>query len=392
MTLREAHVSESITESSMEANEPRSDGATHVLVVDDDPTNRRLLEALLTRAGHTVEVAAGGAEALRLASEEPPDLVLLDYMMPEMDGPEVIERLYAAGVRVPVVMITASAAPEHISAAFDAGAQDYLTRPVNPRLLEARVQSALKVHATQRQAVLEGERSAVLEASLREAREVQRALLPAATREFPGWCAAGGCVPADGVGGDVFDYEEVGSGRWVAVLVDVSGHGMGAALIASMVRAELRAQLLHRQLAGALQLVNDELVRKGAGHHACVGAVEFDGHGNALVVNAGLPPIVQLRGDAIIAEVRASGVPPGLLERQRYETTSLVLAPGDRLLLMSDGLTEAVGHADEIEQVLARLGLAALSLNAITATIESSVGDVARGRDDATLVVLERQG
>ena len=121
-------------------------GTGRILVVDDDAMNRKLFGAVLTKAGFQVSCVSSGAEALALTAVEAPDLVLLDYMMPEMNGPEVLVRMRAQPrmERVPVFLITASTLDEHIEEGRRAGADDYLFKPLDPQTLRTRVAAALR--------------------------------------------------------------------------------------------------------------------------------------------------------------------------------------------------------------------------------------------------------
>jgi CheY-like chemotaxis protein len=122
------------------------DDTGRILVVDDTPANIKLLDAVLTSHGYTVLAAASGAEALALAAEQPPDLVLLDILMPEMDGFEVCRRLRAdpATAHLPVIMITASEMAQKVKG-LEAGADDFVAKPFDQAELVARVRSLLRV-------------------------------------------------------------------------------------------------------------------------------------------------------------------------------------------------------------------------------------------------------
>jgi two-component system cell cycle response regulator len=121
--------------------------STRILVVDDEQANRDLLEAVLMQDGHTVLLAADGDEALRLIEEQPPDLVLLDLMMPKLNGFEVCQRLeqQPATSHIPVLIVTALGQPVSKEAALGSGADDFLVKPVDVEDLRTRVKAILKV-------------------------------------------------------------------------------------------------------------------------------------------------------------------------------------------------------------------------------------------------------
>jgi DNA-binding response OmpR family regulator len=116
-----------------------------ILAVDDDPDILKLVVFRLERSGYVVLQARDGEEALRLALERPPDLFVVDVMMPKMDGLELVRRLRAeeATSRTPIIMLTARAQDTDLQAGFEAGADDYLRKPFSPLELQARVQAIL---------------------------------------------------------------------------------------------------------------------------------------------------------------------------------------------------------------------------------------------------------
>lgn len=122
-----------------------SDRRPVILAVDDDPDILKLVVFRLERSGYVVLQARDGEEALRLALERPPDLFVVDVMMPKMDGLELVRRLRAeeATSRTPIIMLTARAQDTDLEAGFEAGADDYLRKPFSPLELQARVQAIL---------------------------------------------------------------------------------------------------------------------------------------------------------------------------------------------------------------------------------------------------------
>jgi len=115
-----------------------------VLVVDDDNTVASVLVKYLQRAGHTTRQIADGAQALKAVSTQQPDLIVLDLMLPGMDGLEVCRRVRATWPRLAVVMLTALAEPDDRIAGLELGADDYVTKPFSPRELVLRVDSVLR--------------------------------------------------------------------------------------------------------------------------------------------------------------------------------------------------------------------------------------------------------
>jgi DNA-binding response OmpR family regulator len=120
-------------------------GLPRILVADDEADVRDLVVYRLSRSGYEVVAAADGDEALRLALEEPPDLAVLDVMMPRIDGFELTRRLRAepATSRVPIILLTARTQEADVTQGFESGADDYLRKPFNPDELLARVRAVL---------------------------------------------------------------------------------------------------------------------------------------------------------------------------------------------------------------------------------------------------------
>lgn len=329
-----------------------------MLVVDDMPDVRLLLSRVLLRAGFDAIEATCGREALELIGRQPPDAVVLDDLMPGMDGPKFLQHLRARpdGRDMPVVVLNTDRDAKSIERAFAAGADDCLRKPIDPRILLARLRNLIDrrrraVRADELEKENDSYRSAIA-----QAREVQRALLPRGVARFAGRSVAGALAASEQVGGDLFDVIETSAGSLVCVVIDVSGHGLASAMVAASVRGMLRLQLGWTPLAVALEELNRQLtLATSDGHYVCVGAIEVV-EGGARVLNAGLPPIaiIESTGTRLVS---ATGMPLGLFSQAEQSAAWIPYTPGQRIVIMSDGVTEADGAADDVVQPLRTLGL-----------------------------------
>lgn len=324
-----------------------------ILVVDDEPLNRLLIGRLLRRGGFTnVAVAGDGAAALAFVEDQTPACILLDLMMPEVDGLEVCRHLRADDrfARVPIIVQTALSSREDRRAAFAAGASDVVSKPYDPEELEARVRVHLSNALLSAGLLAYRER---MEAELADARAVSEALLPQ-PGTLAGLAARGVTFshvyrPCSGVGGDYWNAWalaalEDGAGKVGLIVGDVSGHGVSAAL---------RMSALHTLLTPAPPFAADPLAvaehldrRLHALGHAraqyVAGAyVVIDvAAGRFRFVPAGLRDALVWRRGGGLETVSLSGVPFGLFAELPRGVDERLLEPGDTLILYSDALVE----------------------------------------------------
>jgi sigma-B regulation protein RsbU (phosphoserine phosphatase) len=229
-----------------------------------------------------------------------------------------------------------------------------------------------------------------------EATRVQRSRLPSLPLKRGRWRIGGGLLPCRFIGGDVFDLMPGMRGSQILSLIDVPGSGLAAALVAATVSSQLRALVRTHDLAEAMKLLNLQLSWERASQYSSIGVVELNQH-RAVVINAGLPPISLVSEGGCCERIEGSGLPPGLVGRAEYEPCELLLQPGDRLVLMSNGLTDPFGRFDEVRHCLKELGLLAKTFFMDVPTSDRLVermrqmlqGAGALDRDDATLITAE---
>ncbi len=398
-----------------------------ILIVDDNPTNLRLLLEVLETRGHSVLVATSGAKALQVVAQARPDLVLLDVMMPVMDGYEVCRRLKAdpATAEIPVVFITANDQADSVVAGFRAGAVDYIPKPFRQEEVLARVQAHIDVHRLTRE--LEGKNEALeetnqqltqaheerdqaqkrliteLQRELQTAHDLQMALMPTAPPAVGGVTAAGRCLPASQVGGDLFQYYQTSTCLAVA-LADVTGHGMQAAIPAVMFSGILDMQMRSdRDLAGIFDGLNEVLCQRLARRtHVTLTMFRVDPRTRVVMLaNAGCPyPCHFERDRQRLSEVPMDALPLGVKRGVAYVVRERRLTPGDYLVLYSDGIAEATDAAGEVfgfDRTLAtvesacRLGLPPEQvIDHIVAAIAQFVGPTPQA-DDITCVVVRME-
>ncbi len=218
-----------------------------LLVVDDDEGNREMLARRLERLGHQTVVASNGREALERLRVEPFDLMLLDIQMPELNGYQVLEALRADAAlsQLPVIVLSASDDNARVASCIEMGAEDYLPKPFDPVLLRARIGACLE-----KKRLRESERAAfaalqaserVLSAQLNEAARYVQSLLPGPLTDGP-VRADWRFLPSDQLGGDAFGYHWLDAERLAVYVLDVCGHGVGAALLSVSVMNVLKSR------------------------------------------------------------------------------------------------------------------------------------------------------
>jgi sigma-B regulation protein RsbU (phosphoserine phosphatase) len=376
------------------------EGAGSVLIVDDDEAMTELYARLLSAEGFHMRAANSGKSALELLGSFVPDLMVLDALMPEMSGLQLLEHVRgrADTRQVPVVFLTAAGDDEEtITRAFALGASDYLVKPIHRRILVERVRSLVEQHRQrtllQHAVTTMSHEHGRMRAEFERAMAVQHAQLPHTPVRAAGFRMVAVLRSCHDVGGDVFDLFEAPDGSATVVVVDVSGHGLSAAMVASAVRAQLRILLRTLEPAAALAELNTQLCASEHEHYACVALVQLKGS-RVQVVNAGLPPIAVLHGDSTTL-LRGGGIPPGILDCGSYDAHTLDVASVGRIVIGTDGVTEPFGGADRIDEFIRDLALDAggevLSAEDLNARLAARFE---RHRilppDDATVLLLDR--
>lgn len=323
-------------------------GRSRVLVVDDHELNVELLAAALDRLGYEVLTADSGRSALEAVETRTPDVVLMDVLMPGMSGLEALRRIRsrAEAADLPVILVSGLGETEDIVDGLRLGANDYVTKPINLPVLQARLatQTALK------RARDDLRRSArLLEAELEhKAREldmaarVQRSILPQASPTLHRLATAWYYEPTTEVGGDLYDVVPLSGGRTFLFVADAMGHGVQAALAISIVKATLSAYLgVGDDLAGLLTRLDEAIAGLLDGRFVTAAACVIDPESRRLrYALAGHPPFL-VSGPSGVRTVGEGSLPLGTGLGQSYRSDEVALDPGAGVLLYSDGLTEA---------------------------------------------------
>ncbi len=338
-----------------------------VLVVDDDAMNRVMLSRLLTREGYAVTEANDGAAALELVDKHAFDLVLLDVMMPGIDGLQVLETLRKTRsvAELPIIMATAEDSSRDVVRALKLGANDYVTKPLDFSVVLARVQTHLSLKRAKEE--LEAT-NARMKKDLEAAAKVQRALMPNSLPKVLDFSFVWNFVPCDELGGDILDVFQLDEDNIGLYLLDVSGHGVRAALL-SVTLNRLLAQMAEGSLqfeeAGGgqteRQLLSPAEVAAGLNTRfqmdASPGAVQYFTFLYGILntntsifryVSAGHPGPIQVRTDGKSILHPQEGFAIGWFPDSTYQEFVIELKPGDRLYLYSDGILEAMNSEDEL--------------------------------------------
>ncbi len=368
-----------------------------ILVVDDSPMNLQVLVRTLDGTGHRILAARSGAAALEIARRARPDLVLLDVMMPGMDGFDVCRTMKGDPALEDIAVIFLSALGEVSDkvSGLQLGAVDYITKPIQAEEVLARVAN----HLSRRYLEREVRRSRDgLERELATAAGMQRLILPAALPADPALTFAAYYRTSRYAGGDYYDVLSLGARRFGLILADVSGHGASAAIVMAMIRAVLHASRAARDdPAGLLETLNRHfcyLWDTATFATALYGVLDAERRTLRLAC-AGHPPPLLLRDDDAARPLPLEAVPALFWgELRDVPVTEHALRAGDRVVFYSDGITERHGPADtffELDGLVSSLASRrAATPQALVDAVVADVDAFAEGlepEDDQTLLV-----
>ena len=313
-----------------------------VLVVDDSPVNLQVLVRTLHGSGHRILAAKNGLAALEIARRARPDLMLLDVMMPEIDGFEVCRAIKADPETHDTVVIFLSALGEVSDkvAGLKLGAVDYITKPIQAEEVLARVET----HLTRQYLEREIRRSRdSLDRELANAAGMQRLILPTSLPRHPSLEFGAYYRTSRHAGGDYYDVLDLGSGRYGLMVADVSGHGASAAIVMAMIRAVLHTLPSLDHPPTVLQRINQHfryLWETGMFATAVYGILDAERQVLQLSCAGHPPPLLARRHAGTVALPVDAVVPLLLMDLGEIPCTEHVLRAGDRIALFTDGVLE----------------------------------------------------
>jgi serine phosphatase RsbU (regulator of sigma subunit) len=388
-----------------------------ILIVDDIPANLNLLCQALEPEGYNVIAAPSGEVALKIAVPTPPDLILLDIMMPGIDGFETCRRLKADATTadIPVIFITAKDEITSIVEGFQVGGVDYITKPFGYEEVRARVKTHLTIKQLQdslREAKdqlekaynqLEADNARKTE-ELETARVIQKGFLPASVPELSYLDIAAFQKPATEVGGDYYDFFPQEDGKLVLAVGDATGHGVGASLMVSATKTALLT-IEEPDLTTKISKMNNVL--KQTNSHRLLNMaltlmeLSYEANSDTVRVKAtggGMPPIYLLRSNGNVEEIAIAGLPLGAVAGSEYRLSEFQLERTEVLILMSDGLPERINGEGELfgyTQLVSEIKNVGKIRQSASEFLETFVRDNDNWsnntpqNDDVTLVVLK---
>ncbi|MGD8212467.1 MAG: SpoIIE family protein phosphatase [Desulfobacterales bacterium] len=373
------------------------DNRETLLLVDDNPTNLQVLRQALQGMDCKMLFAKNGERALSIAAEGHPSLILLDIMMPGIDGFEVCRRLKSdpATEDIPVIFLSALVDTQDKVKGLQLGAVDYVSKPFQPEEVKARVDTHLTIHRLRREVQDQKDQ---LEHELEVVSEVQRRLLPKQLPEIKGLHLAAHYATSRFAGGDYYDILKLPDNQWGFMVADAEGHSAPAAVLMAMT-----CSLLHSYSgpptdpAEVLTYINQTMCKVADPSFVTALYAVFDADQRTLrFARAGHPPpMLYRREENKSVELAGKGVfPLGIYPYDQIPVHETRLGSGDRLLLYTDGVTERFdmeGNAYGENRLLG--GLAADAVNNPRLILDGIIEDLqqfAGGRppdDDQALVL-----
>ena len=374
-----------------------------ILVVEDDADISNMLQLYFKSQGYEVFVAPEGHVALDLTRQKMPNVIVLDIMLPDIDGYEVCRRLRTnlRTSHIPIIFLTQKDDRSDKIHGLELGADDYITKPFQVEEVLARVETHLSLRNLQTQ-LQDANTRMMMELAL--AGEVQASFLPRTLPRIPGWQLTVTLQPSRETSGDFYDINLLPNGRLGLLVADVVDKGAGAALFMALCWTLFRTFAVEfpAQPEVVLDAVNKRILEDTNAEQfatAFYGILE-PATGNLVYCNAGhCPPFwFKLNTGEKCGQLIRTGVPLGIFRDQTWSQGVVQLDPGDVLVLYSDGVTEAqnvnkcfFGEDRLIEAVSGRLGNSALEIQeGILEDLQSFMGEKSQA-DDIVLSILMRE-
>ncbi len=368
-----------------------------ILVADDQPDILQALRLLLVDAGYETDLVGSVGDVIDRVSAQPYDLLLMDLNYTRdttsgREGLELLERVRAKDSALPVVVMTGWGSIDTAVEAMRRGARSFVQKPWDDTTLVEVVQREVSEGQAARR------RDARFSRDYEEARQIQRALLPATMPTLAGCQVAARWTPASGIGGDCYDVIRFSDTRLAVSIADVVGKGLPAALLMSNLQAAVRAFATAsadpHDVCGSVNRLLCRNIASGKFVTFCYVVVDLAAQ-QVTYANAGHNPPLMIRADGRIDALGTTGLVLGVSPDWTYTTGTSPFRPGDRLVCFTDGMTEARNPADEEfgEERLAALAAAtaAGSAESLADVLTKTVIDWTSGaaQDDATLIVVE---
>lgn len=397
-----------------------------VLLVEDSAAQRRLLAILLERQGYDVFEADRGDAALKTCRNLQPDLVLADWLLVDMTGIDLCRRFR----ELPrenygyFVLLTSNSADNDIVAAIQAGADDFLAKPVAAQELMGRVSAGerimrieeeLRASNAQLKSALDRlkQTQEALDRDLREARKLQQGLVRERSGRFGQFDVSLLLRPAGHIGGDLVGFFPISSDRIGFYALDVAGHGVTAALLTAQLSVHLSGSTDQNVALRGAQAGVDAVSPLDLAHffnNMMIEEMSTDSYftmvygdlnhasGELRMVQAGHPHPVLQRADGAVVKLGRGGMPIGVFEQPLFDEIVTIMAPGDRLLVMSDGITEASAPGgqqlgdDGVEAIMRTNAF--LHGHAFLESMAWSISNYCRGErpDDMSAIMIEYRG
>jgi sigma-B regulation protein RsbU (phosphoserine phosphatase) len=338
-----------------------SDEPGKLLVVDDNEMNRDMLSRRLSRKGYNVDTAPDGHVALEMIDQQSFDLILLDIMMPGINGMEVLRtvRQTRSASDLPIIMATAKSESEDVVEALKLGANDYVTKPLDFPVVLARVNTHFQLKRAKDELNAAHTR---MKQDLEAAARVQQTLLPAELPETDNAKFAWAYRPCDELAGDSLNVFRINDQLIGLYVLDVSGHGVPAALLSVTVTRRLSRHGGEFSLVTTPGSTSQEIspaemtsrlnslypMRSNGGHYFTLMYGILDTFTREFrFVCAGHPGPILTHPDKAAQQLQLPALPVGVMDEAAYEDTLLELQPGDRLYVYSDGLNEETNSTGE---------------------------------------------